>query len=106
MSQVPDLVIDWITIENTIRGKEWFSPEVGNALQRAKDCEIPDADQLMAYIEILKDRFTRDRSTKLSDTIAEYCEHKGPHIDEGFVDFSGRIIQGLVQMQKAASNDG
>ncbi|MEW6348425.1 MAG: DnaB-like helicase C-terminal domain-containing protein [Thermodesulfobacteriota bacterium] len=102
MSQSPDLVIDWITIENTIRGKDWFTPEIAKALERAKDCEIPDADQLMAYIAILKDRFTRERLTRLSETIADYCARKGAHKDDEFVDFSGRIIQGLVEMQKAA----
>ncbi|MDQ7785344.1 MAG: DnaB-like helicase C-terminal domain-containing protein [Desulfomonilaceae bacterium] len=100
MSQIPGQIIDWITIENTLKNKEWFTPEVDQALATVKSEEIPQADQLMAYIEILKDQSLRDKMFKLSKVMSNYCLHKGQYKDQEYVEFSSRIIQTLIEMQK------
>ncbi len=104
MSQAPDQVIDWITIDNALKGKEWFTPEVGQALQTIEESTAPEPDQVMAYINILKDRSTRDRMLKLSQVLASYSKRQGQYKDEDFVDFSGRIIQTLVELQKQSAS--
>ncbi|MEJ2716966.1 MAG: DnaB-like helicase C-terminal domain-containing protein [Deltaproteobacteria bacterium] len=100
MSQVPDLVIDWITLENVLKGNGRFNPEVGQALKTMKKEDSTEADQVMAYIEILRDENIRGRMLKVSQVMANFAVRKGPYKDEDFVEFSGRIIQSLIDMQK------
>lgn len=100
MSQIPDQVIDWITIESYLSGNGRFSPELGQALGIVKQGEIPEADQVMAYVEILRERSLRDRMLKLSRVMAGYALGKGQYKDEDFFGFSGRIIQSLIELQK------
>jgi len=100
MSQIPGQVIDWITIENTLKKKQWLNPEVSQALTAVREQGGLEADQLMAYLEIMKDQSLRDRMQKLSQVMADYCAHKGQYKDQDFVEFSSRIIQTLIEMQK------
>ena len=100
MSQIPDQVVDWITIEETLKRQGRFSPETDHALAEARDSEMTEANQLIAYVDILKDQNLRDRMLKLSQVMANYAMHKGSHKDQDFMDFSSRTIQTLVEMQK------
>lgn len=100
MSQNPGQVIDFITLENTLKAKGWFNPEIGQALSEMRSEGIVDADQLMAYVEILKDHSVRDKLMKLSKVIGNYCMNKGQYKDQDYVEFSSRIIQTLIEMQK------
>jgi replicative DNA helicase len=100
MSQVPTQVIDWITVENTIKSKDWFNPEINSALTALKQEEIPEPDQLMAYVEIIRDQSLREKMGKLAQAMMSYCQRKGAYKDEDFVEFSGRIIQTLIEFQK------
>ena len=100
LSLVPGQLIDWITVESAIKRKEWFSPEVAQALEELQQQDLPEADQIIAYVDILKDQNLRDKTMKLAQVIVSYCQRKGQYRDEDFVDFSGRIIQTLVEFQK------
>jgi len=100
MTQMPGQVIDWITIETALRRKEWFTPEVAQALELVKSQEIVQADQVMAYVEIMKDQGLREKMMKLSLIMANYCQHKGPYKDQDYVEFSSRIVQSLIELQK------
>jgi replicative DNA helicase len=103
MAQSPGQVIDWITIEENIKAKSWFTPEIEKALEAIKDSEKPDADQVMAYIGILKESSVRTQIGKLANVLADYSKREGEHQDDDIVDFSGRIIQSLVDMQKKSA---
>ena len=100
MSQLPGQVIDWITIEDTLKRRQWYTPEVGQALNVVRSEEAPAVDQLIAYVEILKDQSIREKMQKLSKVIGTYCQHKGPYKDQDYLQFSSRIIQTLIEMQK------
>jgi replicative DNA helicase len=100
LTQIPGQVVDWITIESSLIGKDWFTPELGQALSKLKNDPVPEADQLMAYVEILKDQSLRERMLKLSQVMANYCMGKGQYKDQDFIDFSARIIQTLIELQK------
>jgi replicative DNA helicase len=100
MSQVAGQVIDWITVENTLKGKDWYNPEIGQTIEMLKEEEPTEADRVMAYVEILKDQSLRDRMFRLSQLMAQYCLRKGQHKDQEFVDFSSRIVQTLIELQK------
>jgi replicative DNA helicase len=41
MSHIAGQVIDWITIEDTLKKREWYNPEVGQALETVKSEEPP-----------------------------------------------------------------
>lgn len=56
MSLLPGQLIDWITVESAIKRKEWFSPEIEQALEDLKQQELPEPDQIVAYVDILKDQ--------------------------------------------------
>ncbi len=100
MSQVPGQVVDWITLENTLQRSGWSTPELVQAIVRLKKAEAPQADQLMAYVDILKDESLREGMRKLAAVMSEYCERGGEHQNEEFLDFNSRIIQGLIALQK------
>ncbi len=100
MTRVPDQVVDWITIENTLRRAGLLTPEAGQALAVLKAEERPEADQVMAYIEILKDQKMKNSLLKLSQVIGDYATGTGQHKDEDFLGFSSRIVQTLVDLQK------
>jgi len=104
MSHIPDQVIDWITIEEHLKKQGRFTPEVGRVLGAAREDDGVDADQVMAYVEILKDQSLRDKLYKLSQLMAGYAMRKGPHKDHDFLDFSNRTIQTLIEMQKQKSH--
>jgi replicative DNA helicase len=100
MSQLADQVIDWITIATMLEDKGRSTPEVDRALAILKEEEPVDANQVMAYAEILKDQHLRDRLLKVSRAMTNYAARKGQFKDEDFIDFSGRIIQNLIDMQR------
>jgi replicative DNA helicase len=100
MGQIPGQVVDWVTLENTVKRRDWLTPEIAQAISRLKKMEALEADQLMAYVEILKDESLREGMRKLAQTMAEYCERGGEHQNEEFLDFNNRIIQGLIGLQK------
>lgn len=100
LTQIPGQVVDWITIESSLKGKDWFTPELDQALSKLKNDPVPEADQLMAYVEILKEHSLRERMLKLSQVMANYCMGKGQYKDQDFIDFSARIIQTLIELQK------
>ncbi len=100
MTQEPSQVIDWITIENYLKSKDCHTPEIGQALELLKSESAIAPDQLMAYVDIMKDQSLRDRMLKLSQYMSQFCQRKGPNKDQDFVDFSSRIIQMLIELQK------
>ncbi len=104
MSRIPGQVIDMITLEETVKAKKWFSPEIQKALETIKDSELADADQVMAYIAILKETSVREQIKKISGMMSEYAKREGEHKDDDIVDFSGKIIQSLVDMQKKSAS--
>lgn len=103
MGQIPDQIVDWITVEDYLKRQGRLTPEVAQAMKAARDEELPEADQVMAYVEILRDQHLRDKLTKLSRVMTDYASGKGSHKDQEFVDFSSRLIQTLIEMQKQRS---
>jgi replicative DNA helicase len=100
LSQIPGQVIDWITIETALKRKEWLNPEVEQALTLVKSQEMVQADQVIAYVDIMKDQSLREKMMKLSQIMAQYCQHKGQYKNQEYVEFSSRIIQNLIELQK------
>jgi replicative DNA helicase len=100
MSQEAGQVVDWITIENFLKSKDCHTPEVGQSLEQLRNEPAIEPDRVMAYVEIIKDQSLRDKMFKLSQYMSQYCMRKGPNKDQDFVDFSSRIIQMLIELQK------
>ncbi|MFH0825824.1 MAG: DnaB-like helicase C-terminal domain-containing protein, partial [Pseudomonadota bacterium] len=100
MNQAPDRVIDWITLEENLKRQNRYTPEVRQALGVLRSEEVAEADQVMTYVEILKDQNVRDKMHKLAQAMTDYSEGKGENKDHDFLDFSSKVIQGLVELQK------
>ena len=96
MSQIPGQIVDWVTLENTIKRRDWLTPEIAQALARLKKAETIEADQLMAYVEILKDESLREGMRKLAQTMMEYCERGGEQPE--------RRISGFQQSHHSGSH--
>ncbi len=79
MSQIPGQVVDWITIESGLKVKNWFTPELGQIIEKLKNDPLPEADQLMAYVDILREQGLRDRMLKLSQVMSNYAHGKGQY---------------------------
>jgi replicative DNA helicase len=100
MTQEAGQVVDWITIENFLKSKDCHTPEVGQAMELLRSEPLIEPDRLMAYVDILKDQSLREKMLKLAQYMSQYCLRKGPNKDQDFVDFSSRIIQMLIELQK------
>ena len=100
MSQIPGQVIDWITIESTLKSKGWLTPEIAQSIGELKLDGAPEADRLMAYVEILKDQSLRDAMLRLAQSMIAYCQRRGEQKDMDFVDFNGKVVQTLIDFQK------
>jgi replicative DNA helicase len=100
MSQQPGQIIDWITIETELTNHESLTPEIAQSLTILKDQAFMDPDRVLAYVDILKDQSLRDKMLRLSQLMSQYCQRKGQYKDQEFVDFSSKIIQMLIELQK------
>ena len=100
MSQQPGQIIDWITIETALTNHESLTPEIAQSLTILKDQAFMDPDRVLAYVDILKDQSLRDKMLRLSQLMSQYCQRKGQYKDQEFVDFSSKIIQMLIELQK------
>ncbi|MBI5572003.1 MAG: AAA family ATPase [Desulfomonile tiedjei] len=100
MTQTPGQVIDWITLESTLKAKGWLTPEIAQSLGELKLDGAPEADRLMAYVDILKDQSLRDGMLRLAQSMIAYCQRRGEQKDMDFVDFNGKVIQTLIDFQK------
>ncbi len=100
MNEVPDQVIDWITLGEQLKRAGRSGPEIEQALGNLQEQAVSDADQLMAYVEILKEQSLRERLLNLAKVMLDYAEGNGEYRDQEFTDFTGNVIQGLIDMQK------
>ncbi len=79
MIQIPGQVIDWITIEDTLKRREWHTPEVAQAIAKLRGDVVPEADQVMAYVGGPGQQPSPDKMMKLSRVMSDYCMHKGQY---------------------------
>jgi replicative DNA helicase len=75
------------------------TPQVVEYLQKMGRVRPLQLDQLMSYLEVLKDRASRERLLALATTMQAYASQKAAQ-GKPIIDFTGDALQELLEIQK------
>jgi len=91
--------IDPLLLKTQAEERGLATPQVIEYLERLSRFRPPQLDQLMAYLELLKDRSSRERLLGLAAKIQGYASQRdsGP---KPIVDFTADALQELLEIQK------
>ena len=73
--------------------------EVATLLESVAATRAPALDQVMAYLEVLKDRASRARLWKLGAVLQEYAQHREPG-QQGVTEFTANALGELMEIQR------
>ena len=91
--------IDLLLLKTHLEQQGLFAPQLSELLQTLAKVPAPSLDQLMSYMEFLKERASREELMKLAAEVDSYARQKQPG-QPSVVEFSGSVLQQLVEIQK------
>jgi replicative DNA helicase len=91
--------IDTLLLKAHLEQRGLASPQLLEYLERMANTKPPQLDQVLSYLELLKDRASRQRLLELASKMQAYAEHK-QNGQLPIVDFTGDVLQELLQIQK------
>ena len=91
--------IDPLLLKTQVEERGLATPQVMEYLEKMVRFRPPQLDQLMSYLELLKDRATRERLLGLASNIQAYASQKD-QTSKPIVDFTGDVLQELLEIQK------
>ena len=91
--------IDLVLLKTHLDQQDLLAPQVAELLQVLGSVPGPPLDRLMAYVEVLKERASREELVQLAASIDSYARHKQPG-QPSVVEFSGSVVQQLLDIQK------
>ena len=91
--------IDVLLLQSFLEQQGLLAPQVSELLQVVAKIPVPALDRLMAYVDFLKERASREELIQLAAKIDSYARHKQPN-QPSVVDFTGSAIQQLIAVQK------
>jgi replicative DNA helicase len=91
--------IDPVLLKAQAEERGLATPQVLEYLQSIGRFRAPQLDQLMSYLELLKDRASRERLQALATKIQTYASQTGQR-EKPVVDFTGEVQQELLEIQK------
>ena len=95
----PGISVDLLVLKSKLEENGLLTPQVAECLEALRNTPAPQLDQLVAYLEILKDRETRARLLKLADRIAQYA-HGQAETETSVADFTAKAFEGLLEIQR------
>jgi replicative DNA helicase len=95
----PGISVDLLVLKSKLEENGLLTPQVAECLEALRNTPVPQLDQLVAYLEILKDRETRARLLKLADRIAQYA-HGQAETETSVADFTAKAFEGLLEIQR------
>jgi replicative DNA helicase len=91
--------IDPLLLKTQVEERGQATLQVVEYLERMTRFPPPQLDQLMAYLELLKDRSSRERLLALASTIQGYASQRDSN-GKPIVDFTADALQELLEIQK------
>jgi replicative DNA helicase len=91
--------IDLLLLKTQVEERGLATPQVSEYLEKMSRFRPPQLDQMMSYLELLKDRSSRERLSGLASKIQGYASQKEAS-STPIVDFTADALQELLEIQK------
>jgi len=91
--------VDLLIVKSKLEQQGLCSPQVKEYLEGMSRLRPPQLDQLLSYLDLLKDRQARERLVKLATSLESYAKQRQPG-QAGLSDFTAGAIQELLDIQK------
>ncbi len=96
----PGVAIDLLVLKSKLEENNLLTPQVSEYLEVVSRTATPQPDQLLSYLEILKDRRARGELLKLADRLAHYSRGEAD-VETPVADFTAGALQELLEIQRA-----
>lgn len=91
--------VDLLIVKSKLEQQGVFSPQVQEYLEAMGRLRPPQLDQLLSYLDLLKERQARERLVKLGTALESYAKQRQPG-QAPLVDFTAGAVQELLDIQK------
>jgi len=91
--------VDFLLIKSRLEQEGLFSPQVKEYLESVGRLRPPQPDQVLSYLDLLKDRQARERLMTLGASVESYAKQRHPG-QAALSDFTAQAIQELIDIQK------
>jgi replicative DNA helicase len=95
-----DAVIDEITVRAWLSERGLLTPEVNHFYEQVLRMRSPGLAQVLAYVELLKLRESRDRLARLHAVIGAYLRQEGELKGRDIVDVTTEAMHTLLEIQR------
>jgi replicative DNA helicase len=95
-----DAVIDEVTVRSWLSERSLLTPEVNQFYDEVLQAPPPGLEQVMAYVDLLKLRESRDRLARLHNVIGAYLRQEGEFKGRDMVDVTTEAIHTLLDIQR------
>ena len=99
LSNQPGAAIDLLVLRSKLEEGGLLSPQVWEYLEALRNTPTPQLDQLVAYLEILKDRESRGRLLELAGQITEYAQGRA-ETETSVANFTANAFDRLLEIQR------
>jgi len=91
--------VDLIILKSKLEERGQFSPQVNQYVDAMSRLRPPKLDQLLSYLDLLKDRQARERLMKLGASLEAYARER--HAGQGTLsEFTAGALQELMDIQR------
>jgi len=91
--------IDPIIVKAKLQERGLFSPQVQQYMEAMGRIRLPQLDQLLSYLDLLKDRQARQRLLKLGASLESYAKERQQG-QPALADFTAGAVQELLDIQR------
>ncbi|MGB9106572.1 MAG: hypothetical protein WCC59_17605, partial [Terriglobales bacterium] len=91
--------IDLLLLKSHLDQQGLLAPQVAELLQVLANVPAPPLDRLLAYVDFLKERASRDELIHMAHEMDSYARQKQAG-QPSVVEFTGSIVQQLLDIQK------
>ena len=97
-------VIDKIIIKNKLRQQNMFDQPMQNFLNRVAAMPAPTIDQILHYMELLKEGALKRKLKEIAEKVTKYVEEPSQEGKPSLEDFSTSVIREIREIQKAKAS--
>lgn len=91
--------VDLLILKSRLEEHGQFSPQVKEYVETMSRVRSPKLDQLLSYLDLLKDRQARERLLKLGMSLETYAKERQPG-QAGLSDLAAGAVQELLDIQR------
>jgi replicative DNA helicase len=91
--------VDPLIVKSKLEEHGLFSPQVKEYMETMSRVRAPQLDQLLSYLDLLKDRQARERLLKLGTSLESYAKERQPG-QAGLSDVAAEAVQELLDIQR------